>query len=313
MGIFDLFSKRQKKLRGEVPDVYTYDTIPNPLRVQIVHIWNDALGNYNEYIDKYLGVGEVFKFIVETLCREYGLFNLIGRGGYSDRNHMEELVNFFLKEDNNEKVVDAIELSFRCIDGVTRNFDYRNMRRSSEIADEAILELNSRFKEHGIGYQYTDGEIIRVDSELIHSEVVKPALKFLRGKFLVGAQQEYLKAHEHFRRGNTKGALNESLKAFESTMKAICDKRGWSYDQRDTSRKLIEICLENELIPSFWQQQMTSLRVLLESGVPTGRNKLSGHGQGSEPIDVPMYIAAYVIHMTAAAIVFLCEAEQKLN
>jgi uncharacterized protein DUF7014 len=96
-------------------------------------------------------------------------------------------------------------------------------------------------------------------------------------------------------------------------MKAICVKRKWPYDPKDTSKRLIEICLNNGLIPSFWQQQMTSLRVLLESGVPTGRHKLSGHGQGTEPINVPMYIAAYVIHMTAAAIVFLCQAEQKLN
>ena len=43
MGIFDLFSKRQKRLRGEAPDVYTYDEIPEPLRVQIVHIFRDIL------------------------------------------------------------------------------------------------------------------------------------------------------------------------------------------------------------------------------------------------------------------------------
>lgn len=313
MAIFDLFSKRQKKLRGEVPDVYTYDTIPNPLRVQIVHLWTDALGNPNEYYETYFKVGHAYRFLVETLCREYGVFKLIDKDSYSERNYMEELINFFLKENDNEKVIDTIELSFKYIDGVTRDFNYRHKHECSEIADKAISELNYRFREHGIGYQYSDSEIIRVDSELIHSEVVKPALKLLQGKFLAGAQQEFLKAHEHYRKGNTKGALNESLKAFESTMKAICDKRGWSYDPRDTSKKLIEICLNNGLIPSFWQQQMTSLRVLLESGVPTGRHKLSGHGQGSKPVNVPMHIAAYVIHMTAAAIVFLCEAEQKLN
>ena len=32
MAIFDLFSKRQKALRGDVPDVYTYDDLPNSLR-----------------------------------------------------------------------------------------------------------------------------------------------------------------------------------------------------------------------------------------------------------------------------------------
>jgi len=44
MTVFDLFSKRQKRLRGEVPDVYTYDSLPRTLRNQIVHIWNDSLG-----------------------------------------------------------------------------------------------------------------------------------------------------------------------------------------------------------------------------------------------------------------------------
>lgn len=38
MSTFDLYSKRQKELRGEVPDVYTYESIPQPLKVQIVHI-----------------------------------------------------------------------------------------------------------------------------------------------------------------------------------------------------------------------------------------------------------------------------------
>jgi hypothetical protein len=47
--------------------------------------------------------------------------------------------------------------------------------------------------------------------------------------------------------------------------------------------------------------------------VPTGRNKLSGHGQGSTPKDVPDHLAAYMLHMTASAIVFLAEAEAALR
>ena len=44
MKIYNLFSKRQKRLRGDVPDVYQYETIPHELRVQVVHIWNDVWG-----------------------------------------------------------------------------------------------------------------------------------------------------------------------------------------------------------------------------------------------------------------------------
>lgn len=75
MPVFDLFSKRQKKLRGEVPDVYSYDYIPEPLRVQIVHILRDALGNKSEYqsIDH---VQQAYSAIVHVLCREYGVFHL---------------------------------------------------------------------------------------------------------------------------------------------------------------------------------------------------------------------------------------------
>lgn len=49
MSVFEIFSKRQKRERGEVPDVYQYEDIPQPLRVQIVHILRDALeGEYNQ-------------------------------------------------------------------------------------------------------------------------------------------------------------------------------------------------------------------------------------------------------------------------
>ena len=38
MTIISTFSKRQKVLRQEVPDVHYYDKIPTELRVQIVHV-----------------------------------------------------------------------------------------------------------------------------------------------------------------------------------------------------------------------------------------------------------------------------------
>ena len=47
MAVFDLFSKRQRKARGEVPDVYVYDKLPQELRVQVVHIIQDAFGTDN--------------------------------------------------------------------------------------------------------------------------------------------------------------------------------------------------------------------------------------------------------------------------
>lgn len=315
MTIFDLFSKRQKALRGEVPDVYTYDDLPNPLRVQIVHIWQDALGSENDYYNQY-GCGPnvkfAYKFIVDTLCREYGLFQLPTAEKYQDRIYLNELSNYLLQVDDVEKQLDIVELSFQYVDRITRKYDYLQKQGADERADEAINELNARLKEHGIGFQFIEGEIVRVDSELIHSEAVKPALRLLNEKSYKGAQQEFLSAYEHYRHGKHKEALNDCLKSFESTMKSICDKRKWAYQQNATAKTLIQICFDNNLVPAFWQQQLSSLRSMLESSIPAGRNKLSGHGQGATPVAVPDYLVAYMLHMTASTLVFLTTAEKYL-
>jgi hypothetical protein len=72
MPVFDLYSKRQKRLRGEVPDVYKYDDIPKEFRVQVIHIWEDAIGNIRE-----TGEGmDAYKYFNKTLCRGYGLMVL---------------------------------------------------------------------------------------------------------------------------------------------------------------------------------------------------------------------------------------------
>ena len=226
--------------------------------------------------------------------------------------YLQELANYLLQVNEIEKQFDIVELSFKYIDRVTRDYQYLGRRNASECADNAINELNIRFKEHGIGFQYLEGEIVRVDSELIYVEAVKPALMLLNDKNYKGAQQEFLSAYEHYRHGNQKESLNDCLKSFESTMKAICDKRKWTYPHDATAKALIQVCFDKGLVPSFWQQQLSSLRSLLESSIPTGRNKLSGHGQGSIPTAVPDYLVAYMLHMTASTLLFLTTAEKNL-
>jgi hypothetical protein len=125
-----------------------------------------------------------------------------------------------------------------------------------------------------------------------------------------GANDEYLKAHEYYRNGNYKDCLTWCLKAFESVMKAICEKHKWAYSKGDTAERLLALCFSYHLIPSYLQSHYSSLRSSLESGVPTVRNELGGHGQGSIPVEVPPYIAAYLLHLTATSILFIAAAEK---
>lgn len=301
MSTYDLYSKRQKRLRGEFQDVYSYDDFPQTLKVQIVHIWNDAIGEKKEY-SKDL-VADVYKAIRDTLCREYGVFELHRSSRYDN-----EVINFFLNEDDVELSLDVVELAFKLIDTHIRtDRTYRDNTNIIQQPDDAIYELNERFKEHALGFQFESGKIIRVDSTYTHSEIVKPLLSLIGNRKFSGVNEEYLKAHEHYRLGRNKECLVECLKAFESTMKVICIEKGWSFDEGDSSKKLINICLQNNLVPTYTQNQFSSLRTLLESGIPTIRNKLGGHGQGQNPQKVDDEMTRYALNLTGTNIIFLIE------
>ena len=310
MKVFEIFSKRQKRLRGEVPDVYQYEDIPPGLPVQVIHIWREVFGEIED--SPFRGIPshayEAFEYIHDKLCSEYGMFTLSdGEDPY------ETVCNFFINTKDVERMLDVIEFSFRCIDPEVSDDDIRFF--SSYIPpDRAIDKLNHRFREHRVGYQYKSGQIIKMNSEFTHSEVVNPALSFLSNRMYKGANEEFLKAHEHYRKGRHKECLNECLKAFESCLKTIFKKRSWQYDdKRSTAKDLIQIVFDNGLIPSFMQSHFSALKSTLESGLPTVRNRQSGHGQGSTQIIVPEYIAAYALHLTASNILLLAKADEEMK
>lgn len=306
MPIVDLFSKRQKRLKGEIPDVFKYDEIPKPLRVQIVHIMHDAIGEDRDYSYE---VNDFYKNLHSILCREYGLFSLIDYGGYAPPVDREIVEKYFLGVPSVEKVLDIVELTFKYISELSERYlRFKDTTTTKLHPKNAIEELNQRFKEHGIGYQFDGGTIIRMDSTYIHSEITKPTIALLLNKKFSGANEEYFKAHEHYKHGRNKECLTECAKAFESTIKIICTEKGWPFDHhKDTAMKLVNICFNNGLIPTFTQNQFTSLVNLLTSGIPTIRNKVGGHGQGQVPQKVDDEITRYGLNLTGSNIIFLIE------
>lgn len=334
---YELFSRRQKRLRGEVSDVYQYETIPRELRVQIVLIWRDTLKSISFKSSSKTEFGDAhdaYKTIYNELCREYGRFALDEDSNFyqpetgdtyyqsESESYTDSVVEYFLKINETEMVIDVIEVSFRYIDQVFR--DKCREKESDDIPwtispngtlpDEAIDQLNRRFRQHNVGYQYESGQIIRVDSQFIHSEVVKPALSFLSDPIYKGTTEEFLKAHEHYRKGNYKDCVNNCLKAFESCLKTICQKKEWDYDDKKAAaKKLIQIVLDKKLIPSFMESHFSGLRGALESGLTTLRNRTAGHGQGPEKVPSPDYVAAYALHLTASNILLLARADEDME
>lgn len=303
MAIYNLFSKRKAAAEQSKDDVYSYDTVPAKLRSQLKQMYHEAYENDQHDRQSWENFRlnyEMFELFVGILRREYGMDSL---GGFS-RNKIEEFHQFIDKCDT-DQFLDCAEMYGKIVNGTDTLGD--------EAKKDATFELNHRFREAGLGYEFVEGHIVRIDSTTLHAEVLKPTIAMLTSsKSFKGAEQEIHHAFSKYRSHDNKGAVADALKALESTMKAILDRRGWAYGANDPASKLIAACFDNGLIPSYMQTHFGALRTMLESGVPTVRNKTSGHGQGSVVKPLEDHYASYVLYTALANMKLLIDCDKAL-
>ena len=153
-----------------------------------------------------------------------------------------------------------------------------------------------------MGYQFEAGRIIKMDSQIIHSEVVQPVVNLLSNKEFATANSEFLNAHGHYRQGRYDECVVECVKAFESCLKTICDRFGLEYGKKDTASRLVEIVARGGIVPSFTQNALVSLSTI--------GNNTARHGRGKNHVDVTEELAAYSVHLTATNLLFLMQLSQ---
>jgi len=303
MALPNIFSRRLRQQRSIAePDVYVYDKLPTRLRIQITQVWVESLGLETGNDD---GL-KIIQKVVRMMRKEKGVYHLTGEEyeGWQD-----ELFHWFINEDDIGRCLDAVEIVFQRLDEIDGHG--RWVRAGVELKSfEAIEELNARFLESGIGYQYESGFVIRVDSQLVHAAVVKPVLSLLRDPAYTVVNTEFLEAHRLYRAGEYEKSLTECCKSFESTLKVIINRRGWAVAANATVKPLLDVVFTNGLIPEYGQSGFNSIRALLEGSIATIRNRSSGHGAGTTPRIISRHLAGYQLHQTASAILFLVDSEK---
>ena len=302
MSIEDIYSKRHKNKN----EVFIYDCLTKKLKIQIIKIWEKFFNQIDEY-DR----DSVWEKIHSLLCEEHGKHTLLN-DGFNYYYDSYKVQHYFENKEDLEECLDVIEIVFRAISKTGEYFISINkyIKFSSE---EAISDLNTRFIENERGFEFNKDNIIKIDSKLLHIEIIKPILGLLNNGDFKNAEDEFLSALEHFRFGKNKECLNDCLKAFESTMKIICFKNRFKYDKSDTSKKLISILIINKFIPTYNESQLSAMRQLLESNIPTLRNKNSGHGQGPDEIIVDKELASYMLYITGTTIKLFFDLNSKLH
>jgi len=112
MATFDLFSKRKNRQESQgKPDVYQYDAIPHAFKIQVVHIWNDAIGRWYRDTTGYSSPNnspssELWELIQKTMAEEKGLWTI----GQADSTPDERCIQYLMTADT-DGALDIIELS----------------------------------------------------------------------------------------------------------------------------------------------------------------------------------------------------------
>ena len=292
--INNLYSDRNKP--KHVDEVIIFDELPRKLRVQFKFIMDDLLKDiifsYNE--------------IHKMLCEKYGELSLSSKHqlGVKDK---ETLTEVLIREDYDfELIFDLMELSIRYkIKDMSGNYFDEDINRYIVKIQKLI---NQRFKESSVGYEMINGQIIRKDSEITFTEIIRPTINLTYNELFENVNIDFVNAIKEYQTGDNKDCIVKLLRAFESTLKIICDENGWEYNETERCSKLINICFDNDLVPQEMKSEFTSLNSLLQSAIPPVRNNYAGHGEGGEERVVEDYLARYAINVTGSCILFVIEA-----
>lgn len=293
----ELFSRRYRDKSGD-PEVYIYNEFSEAFRNQCFHI----ISTFIECIENKRYEVPFTKIICESYSREAGLKCLHGNYGYI--NNIDAIENY-IDDSTNEDFLDLLDFVFSNI--VCNTSLQAEMRVYFQFEtnpfQEAIDELNLRFRQHSLGYECANGEIIPKTNAILHQTTIKPALKLLTDERFRGAEEEYLNAFEHLKAGNNKDAILNAGKAFESTIKVICNNLGYSYQKTDAAKALVEVLKNNQFFPPYLTSSLNHLCSLIEEGAPVVRNKESGHGQGSNVKSTTNEYVEFVLNTVASNIV----------
>nr|BBJ04402.1 hypothetical protein YBY_22510 [Marinobacter nauticus] len=213
-----------------------------------------------------------------------------------DSTHFLDFVEYIFQVDASKHLPSKSEF----VDSINSFFDIDDL--PYYLTDYVQTEEPGMYRGSPVKYIKVSAypQVILKESQLVHSEAVKPALKLLTDPAFLSANNEFLEALEDYRKRDYGDCLTKCGSAFESVMKIICEKRKWQYDQKDAAASLLKtIISESNLEPFFTDPLLI---------VGTIRNRLSkSHGAGAAKKQAPQHIAHYTINSTAAAILLLVE------
>jgi hypothetical protein len=302
--INDAFSRRQRVSKE------TVSPLPLDFRNRVVMLCMDLFDQYKEQYS--------FDQFWEELHEKFRY--LVGREHLTQDRHtgtVYEDIRHFLNSCSDEHFVDFIEFIFQTSPYHRQSYIRRNQNLLVQDINQWFLfddlpnaltffvrerqaeRINDEELERDV--LISSPKVIRRDDQATYVLAIEPALILLRDNHFISANNEFREALDDYRRGDYGDCLTKCGSAFESTMKLICDRKGWPYSQKDTALPLLQTIIKESQTESFFEQPLML--------IATMRNRLSkSHVSGTMERQLPEHVAKYAINATAAAIVLLVDA-----
>ena len=307
---FETYAERQRhQNQGGAPEVYIYDQAPAQLRHQIGVALSEGIGSFtisdpysvNSYRPDDTVAYDCWKEI-DRACRKevFPYLRYI-----DDKHFMHRVMAAIEGIAEIDEWLSVVEICCKIMSVLVDTQHAFVDRTDSDAAEAAIAEINRRFDQHRVGYQFENGWIIRKDSALMHAEVIKPALALLTAAEFTKANDDFMTAHTHYRTGAFKDFVTAANRAFESMLKAICELEHWTYGSGDPAARLVTVVTTNGLFTHDFDAGLTAYVTMLKTGLPVVRNNAGGHGEGLATKEVTAGIARYAINLAASNLVLL--------
>jgi hypothetical protein len=215
-------------------------------------------------------------------------------------------VNSNAFEDVQRRLIDAYDISaadcpdideaFFWSQEAVRVFDilefwYHELSSSEQL--EFQREVNNAFLEEKFSWLLADGRLFRIDPGFLELEVVAPVIEQMSDERFRGALDEFVEARTDLSAGDTKGAIHNACKSFESVLKAIlgCDAGNAS--------QLLQQIAGTDLFDDLPAPVSKAMTQSVFMALPFLRNRLGGHGQGAEVVEVSPSYAELAVHLSA--------------
>ena len=185
-----------------------------------VDFWTETLGHDVRYKINYIvedaveGNRDLYRSIRAMTLRQLGMANLAG----SSTSDQDDIVRAILtgEEDLVLSLIEATDLFIKSGVENGRGADMLDWQRSLGILRNGVRTV---LRENRIKFDFVDGQIIRIDYQELHAEVVEPVLRLLHGsEEWAGVERAYQAALEELHEGRPEDAVTDAATALQEAL-----------------------------------------------------------------------------------------------